>query len=131
MNIIKLLRDKMQEDNISVSKISNDTGIPASRIYKWLSEKNNPKYEDIKILQHWLIAQGIRINNSHEDHYVLGPINPMGGLVSKEWRVIRMLTIELAIAKADLAALGAKASPEAYQGSLAELERKIDIILNS
>jgi transcriptional regulator with XRE-family HTH domain len=124
MQIIRLLKDKMKESGITVSKFSNDTGIPAPRIYKWLDGKNNPKYDDIKTIERWLIANGVILKDSQNNPLVLGKLNPLEGYVSKEWRVIRLLIYELA-------AINSRVSGNSFEDCLYELEKKIDIILSS
>jgi len=124
MQIIRLLKDKMQESNITVSKISKETGIPAPRLYKWLDGTNTPKYEDIKTLERWLIANGVIIKKSQTDPHIIGKLNPLEGYVSKEWLVIRFLIHELAALKAD-------AQGKTFEECLNELENRIHIIIHS
>lgn len=45
---------KLQKERKSVLTMSKETGISASRIYKWLDNKGNPKAEDARKLEVWL-----------------------------------------------------------------------------
>lgn len=46
-----------KQRRVSVAKLSNITGIPADRIYKWESGVGNPKAEDSEKLQEWLTGE--------------------------------------------------------------------------
>lgn len=52
--VIKLFA-YLKKNGISVPAFSSETGIPKDRIYKWKQEGTNPKAEDERILQNWLI----------------------------------------------------------------------------
>lgn len=45
-----------KQRQVSVTKLSKLTGIPADRIYKWESGVGNPKADDSEKLQKWLIG---------------------------------------------------------------------------
>lgn len=47
--ILKIINEK----NLNVSDISRRTGIPGTRIYKWLDGKGRPKVEDAAKMQAW------------------------------------------------------------------------------
>lgn len=54
MQIIDRIAEKISKDNMSVLKLSNETGISAYKIYKWLGKKGNPKHDDSVKLEQWL-----------------------------------------------------------------------------
>lgn len=54
MQLKQRILAKLEKDDMSVLKMSKETGISASRIYKWLDDKGNPKTEDAKKLELWL-----------------------------------------------------------------------------
>jgi transcriptional regulator with XRE-family HTH domain len=54
MQIIEAISKKIKEKGISVLRLSKETDIPATRLYKWLDNKAKPKYEDITKLEKWL-----------------------------------------------------------------------------
>lgn len=45
--------------------MSNDTGISAYKIYKWLAGKGNPKAEDAAIIKKWLGGNVDKVPNSN------------------------------------------------------------------
>lgn len=54
MQTIDRIRDEIAKRGVSVLKVSNETGISAYKIYKWLGGKAKPKHEDTVILEKWL-----------------------------------------------------------------------------
>lgn len=54
MQIIDQIRVEIAKKSYTVLKLSNETGIPSARIYKWLDNKGKPKVEDAKLLEEWL-----------------------------------------------------------------------------
>lgn len=73
MQLIEQIRRKLKENEISVLKLSNETGISAYKIYKWLDGKGSPKTEDSKLLEQWLRNSGeevlkVKENNSTYAH---------------------------------------------------------------
>jgi transcriptional regulator with XRE-family HTH domain len=58
VQVINQISKELKERGLSVLKLSNETGIPAYRIYKWMPSKGkpkgSPKSEDVKILEEWL-----------------------------------------------------------------------------
>ncbi len=124
MQIIQLLKDKMKEDGISVLKLSNDTGIPAPRIYKWLEEnsKIKPKYDDIITLKSWLMEHGVILKDSQNNPLVLGKLNPLEGKTSPEWKAIRLLINEVASLRAEF-------SGRPFEDCLYEIEHTVATLL--
>jgi hypothetical protein len=51
-DILKIIKDQ----RLNVLEISRKSGIPSSRIYKWLDGKGNPKTEDSEKLQNWAVS---------------------------------------------------------------------------
>jgi hypothetical protein len=54
LQLIEQIQKKLTEESKSVLKMSNETGISAYKIYKWLDQKGKPKHEDAKKLEEWL-----------------------------------------------------------------------------
>lgn len=54
MQLIDQIRKELKDKGVSVLKLSNETGISAYKIYKWLDGKATPKHEDSKKLEQWL-----------------------------------------------------------------------------
>lgn len=54
MQIIDRIAGEISKKKISVLKLSNETGISAYKIYKWLDKKGSPKHEDSIKLEKWL-----------------------------------------------------------------------------
>ena len=64
MQIIDDLNRVLKEKKLSVLKVSKETGIPASRIYKWLDGKGRPKHEDVQKVQGWIKGDLEEIQNT-------------------------------------------------------------------
>jgi transcriptional regulator with XRE-family HTH domain len=54
LQIVDQIREKLQSKGLSVLKMSNQTGISAYKIYKWLDGKGKPKHEDVVKIGKWL-----------------------------------------------------------------------------
>lgn len=54
---IDIILEKIKSEEISVAKVSKETGIPDQRIYKWKSGKGKPKSEDVQKLLNWHLEQ--------------------------------------------------------------------------
>lgn len=52
--LIANLQEKLKELNLGVPDLSEQTGIPKDRIYKWFQRGASPKAEDEKKVQAWL-----------------------------------------------------------------------------
>lgn len=52
--LVNNLLEVMKLRKVKVPQLSNETGIPKDRIYKWFSEGNSPKAEDEKIIEDWI-----------------------------------------------------------------------------
>lgn len=63
-NVDEIL-NAIKERNLNVSEISRNTGIPGTRIYKWLDNKGKPKGEDSKTLQDWAKKYLEKLPNSN------------------------------------------------------------------
>lgn len=53
MQRIETILKTIKERNINITELSRITGIPNTRIYKWLDGKGKPKVDDAEKLQHW------------------------------------------------------------------------------
>lgn len=65
MQIVDQIRDKLEKESVSVLKMSNETGISAYKIYKWLDGKGNPKADDALIIKKWLSGNLDKVQNSN------------------------------------------------------------------
>lgn len=65
MQLVQEIQEKLQKDSVSVLKMSNDTGISAYKIYKWLAGKGNPKAEDAATIKKWLSGNLEKVPNSN------------------------------------------------------------------
>jgi predicted transcriptional regulator len=54
LQIVEQIREKLQTKGLSVLKMSNEVGISAYKIYKWLDGKGKPKHEDAVKIGKWL-----------------------------------------------------------------------------
>lgn len=54
MQLVDQLSTFLKEKGVSVLKFSNETGISAYKIYKWIDGKGNPKHEDVNKIEEWL-----------------------------------------------------------------------------
>jgi phage repressor protein C with HTH and peptisase S24 domain len=61
VNVLEQVKTVMDSKRITVAKLAKDTGIPPSRIYKWIDGTANPKSDDAEKLEKWVeqIAAGI------------------------------------------------------------------------
>jgi transcriptional regulator with XRE-family HTH domain len=59
MQVIDRLNEILTQKGISVSKFSNESGIPSGRVYKWFDENKpvSPKHEDVKKIEEWIKKQ--------------------------------------------------------------------------
>lgn len=116
------LLEKIKGTGVSFLKISKDTGIPHSRMYKWLPGKDGtpakaaPKYEDVGLLNRWLKAfkQGIPFNsavNEEKEEY---------GLVEIADKVLSHDAL-MAVIVAELASLRAERTGEPVQSIIRKL----------
>lgn len=48
------VKERMAELKMKMPELSELTGIPKDRMYKWYSENSNPKTDDAEILEKWL-----------------------------------------------------------------------------
>lgn len=48
------LKEVMKERSIKFPELSQVTGIPAARMYKWYQEDTSPKAEDAELLEKWI-----------------------------------------------------------------------------
>lgn len=78
-----------KQREVSVTKLSKLTGIPADRIYKWESGVGNPKADDSEKLQKWL-------NGSSSNHIpAVRPQEPQHGDKSEILEIMRERVKEL------------------------------------
>lgn len=64
-NLLQTLRETMERRQVKTPKLSEITGIPKDRIYKWYQEGTHPKHEDASILWKWINGGGMD-NVPHE-----------------------------------------------------------------
>src|SRR5690349_2565920 len=53
-DIKERLSEAMQQRGIKIPKLSEITGIPKDRIYKWFQQGSYPKAEDATVLEKWI-----------------------------------------------------------------------------
>lgn len=53
MQTIEEILKSIKEKNLNISEISRKTGIPGTRIYKWLDNKGKPKVDDSEKIKEW------------------------------------------------------------------------------
>lgn len=54
MQLIDTLSKFLKTKGISVLRFSNESGISAYKVYKWIDKKGNPKHDDAKKIEIWL-----------------------------------------------------------------------------
>ena len=54
MQLVDQLSAVLKQKGVSVLRFSNESGISAYKIYKWMDKKGNPKHEDVKKIEEWL-----------------------------------------------------------------------------
>lgn len=123
MQVLRILKDVLQQQSISVLKFSNETGIPSPRVYKWLNGTGNPKTGDMITIQRWLAQKNVELEHGMAAPATTTRPNPLAGKTSTEWRIIRYLINEIA-------SLRAEVSGREFQDCLKEMEEKIDVIAN-
>jgi transcriptional regulator with XRE-family HTH domain len=50
------LKEAMEAKKIGIQEVARQTKIGADRMYKWYKENTNPKHDDAKKLEEWLIG---------------------------------------------------------------------------
>ena len=78
-----IVKERMGIRGMNIQDLSKETGIPATRIYKWYSKDLNPKYDDVQVLQQWLNSNnGLEqvpretLGPSYRDQLWLGKVLP-------------------------------------------------------
>jgi phage repressor protein C with HTH and peptisase S24 domain len=61
VDVLEQVKNVMDAKRITVAKLARDTGIPPSRIYKWIDGTASPKSDDAGKLEKWVeqVAAGI------------------------------------------------------------------------
>lgn len=59
--------DALKEKRLRVAKLSTETGIPSSRIYKWKDRGSKITSEDAEILKEWIAKLDNSKNNGHQN----------------------------------------------------------------
>lgn len=76
MQLVDQIRGKLQKESVSVLKMSNETGISAYKIYKWLDGKGNPKADDAVIIKKWLSGNLDKVPNSNNGNIAVAAEGP-------------------------------------------------------
>lgn len=66
--LVNKLLLELDRRKVKIPTFAKETGIPKDRIYKWIQERTNPKFEDAQVILAWLAAP----------HVEKSPINPNG-----------------------------------------------------
>lgn len=54
MQLVERLSAFLKDNSLSVLRFSNESGISAYKVYKWIEGKGNPKHDDVQKIEEWL-----------------------------------------------------------------------------
>lgn len=69
MSIVEKLQDYMKRKNLKLKQVSEMTGIPYDRMYKWISGVNKPKAEDAEIIDDLISGRTSNMIQEHQAPY--------------------------------------------------------------
>lgn len=71
-NSVVDILDALKEKTLKVAKLSKETGIPSSRIYKWKDRGSKITAEDAEILKEWIKKMDNSRNNGNSTPHAQG-----------------------------------------------------------
>jgi hypothetical protein len=66
-----ILKEKMTERHVSTPKLAKALRIPQDRIYAWYRDGTNPKGDDSKLIEKWIVDENYKLEDGDNSNNIL------------------------------------------------------------